>query len=85
MQNVLLLETRAPREYMGKRKVNDKAKSTQEMTATCALYLKSADGELRLSSTTRMHLARVAHWCRRCCATPWFVTQQTTLELGPNS
>ena len=82
VQSVLLLETRAHREYMGKRKVNDKAQSTQEVTATCALYLKSAESKLRLSSTIRMHLARVAHWCRWCGATPWFVTQQTTRELG---
>ena len=41
--NVLLQEIRASHEYMGERKVNDKAKSTQEMTATCALYLKIAE------------------------------------------
>ena len=64
VQNVLLLETRAHREYMGERKVNEKAKSTQEMSATCELYLKSAESKLRLRSTIRMHLSRVAHWCR---------------------
>ena len=82
MLKVLLQEIRASHEYMRERKVNDKANSTQEMSATCALYLKIAESKLRLSSTIRMHLARVAHWCRLCDATPWFVTQQTTRELG---